>query len=170
MRREIELMEEKQSLEGMFNDRKYAKMEDGREKLAARGELTRTAGSGSQTSEMEAERRSAEVENREEKMGHLKNQCMEDMAESRWNVKMEGGREKLAAKGEVSRTARSGSRNPEMEAKRLSTVTPVIREVNEKVLPMEEESKNIEQVAAGKDAPSTEMEGGFVMCDIGAGE
>ena len=40
--------------------------------------------------------------------------------------------------------------------------TPAITEVNEKVLPMEEERK-IEEVAAGKDAPSIEMEGGFVV-------
>ena len=58
---EMELLEEKQSLGRMCKDRRYAKMEEGREKLAAEGEGTRVVGSGSQTSEMEAERLSAEV-------------------------------------------------------------------------------------------------------------
>ena len=84
------------------------------------------------------------------------------------------GVEKLASECEVTRTAGSGSRNPEMEAERLSAeVTPAKSEDDEKVLPMEEavdcsqESKRIEEVTAGKHAPSTEMEGGFVMCEIG---
>ena len=58
-----------------------------------------------------------------------------------------------------------------MEAERLSAeVTPAKSEDDEKVLPMEEavdcsqESKRIEEVTAGKKAPSTEMEEGFAMC------
>ena len=107
---EVELLEKKQRLERMHKDRRYAKVEEGREKLAAKSEVTRAAGSGSQTSEMGAEPVSAEVETREEDMGHSKNQYMEDMAESRWYAKMDGGREKLAA-------ARNGSRDPEMDAR-----------------------------------------------------
>ena len=45
-------------------------MEEGREKVAAEGDVTSTAGSGSQTSEMEAEPLSAEVEDRKEEMRH----------------------------------------------------------------------------------------------------
>ena len=37
------LLEKKQSLEGMCKDRKYAEMEEGREKFAALGDVTRTA-------------------------------------------------------------------------------------------------------------------------------
>ena len=48
-------------------------MEEGREKLAAKVDVTGTAGSGSQTSEMEAEPLSAEVEDRKEEIRHSKN-------------------------------------------------------------------------------------------------
>ena len=78
---------------------------------------------------------------------------------------MDGAREKLPAECEVTRTAGSGSRNPEMEAERWSAeVEPVIKEVDEEVLPMEEVSRQFEEVVAGKDVPSTEAEGGF--CNV----
>ena len=73
----------------------------------------------------------------------------------------------------VSRTAGSGSRNPEMEAERLyAKVSPAESEDDEKALPLEEaaecrqEGTIIEEVTAGKDVPSTEMEGCFVMYEI----
>ena len=76
---------------------------------------------------------------------------------------MEG--EKLAAKGEVS-SAESGSRNPEIDAERLSAeVAPAMKEVSEEVSPIKEKSKQFEQVATRKDAPSIEAEGGFVLCE-----
>ena len=71
--------------------------------------------------------------------------------------KLDGGREKLAAKGKVTRTAGSGSRNPEMEAERLSAeVTPAKSEDDEKVLSMEEvvdpsqARKRIEEITASE--------------------
>ena len=68
-------------------------------------------------------------------------------------------------KWKTTMDAGSGSRNPVMEAERLSAeVTPAIRDVSEKVLPMEDK---IEDVAAGKDAPSTHLEEGYVMCEVG---
>ena len=80
-----------------------------------------------------------------------------------------GPAEGLSAQG----TAGSGSRTPEMEAERLSAeAMPVKSEVDEKVLPLEEaldcsqESQGIEDVTAVKAAQRTEMEGGFVMCEI----
>ena len=95
------------------------------------------------------------------------------MAQSRWNAKKGGGRE-TATKGEVTRTAGSGYRNPDMKCECLSVeVTPTESEDNEKVLPIEgavdcsQGSTSIEEDTAGKDAPSTEMEGYFVMCEIG---
>ena len=112
---------------------------------------------------MEAEPQSAAVEKRKEEMGISKNQYMEDMAENWLNVKVDGGTEKLAARGEVT-SAVSASRNPEMEAERWSAeIAPAMKVVNEEVSPIEQESKNIEEVAAGKDAPSIEEEGGFVL-------
>ena len=65
---------------------------------------------------MEAKPLSVELENRTEEMALSKSQHMEDMAGSRWNATKDGGREMLVAMGEVTRTARSGSRNHEMEA------------------------------------------------------
>ena len=41
----MELLEKKQSLERLCRDRRYAEMEEGREKFAALGDVTRTAGS-----------------------------------------------------------------------------------------------------------------------------
>ena len=52
---EMELLEKRPSLDRMCKDRRDAKMEEGREKFAATGDVTRTAGSGSRISEMEAE-------------------------------------------------------------------------------------------------------------------
>ena len=95
----------------------------------------------------------------------LETPFLEDMAGSRWNAKMDGGREKLAAKCEVTRTAGSGSQTSEMEAERLSAeVTAAKREDDEKVLPMEkaegcsQESKRIQDVT--QDTPCTEIGGG----------
>ena len=48
----------------MVKDRKNAKIEEGREKFAVKGDVTRKAVSGSQTSEMEAELLSADVDDR----------------------------------------------------------------------------------------------------------
>ena len=64
---EMELLEKKQSQERKCKDRRYAKVEEGREKFAAKGEVTRTAGSGSQTSEREAELLSVEGKDRKKK-------------------------------------------------------------------------------------------------------
>ena len=59
-------------------------------------------------------------------------------------------------------------RDPEMEAEHWSAeVAPVIKKVNEEVSPTEEKSPDNDEVATGKDVPSTETEGGFVMCEIG---
>ena len=60
----MELLEKQQSLENMCKDRRHAKMEEGREKLAAKGEVAGAAACGSQTSEMEAERLPAEEKQR----------------------------------------------------------------------------------------------------------
>ena len=45
-----ELVEKKQTLEEMCKDRRNAKMEEGREKRQAEGDVTRTAASGTRTS------------------------------------------------------------------------------------------------------------------------
>ena len=163
---------EKKRLEVMCKDRRYAKMEEWRKKFAAEGAVTRTAGSGSQTSDMEAELLSTEMEDRKEEMGLSKNQYMEDMAAQVECPKWKLGKRSLLLK--VTRTAGSGSRTPEIEAERMfGEVTNAKSEDNERVLPMEEardcsqKSKDVEEVTAVKDAQSTEVEGGFVACEIG---
>ena len=72
--------------------KEYAKMEKGREKFAAKFEVACTAGSGSQTSEMEAGPLSAEVEDRKEEKSFSKNNIWKTWRGSRWNAKMDGGR------------------------------------------------------------------------------
>ena len=79
---------------------------------------------------------------------------------------MERERQKLGAQGEVT-SAASGSRIRKMEAQRWSSdAAPAIKEVNPEVSPKKEKSKQLEEVATRKDAPSIEAKGGFVMCDI----
>ena len=46
-------------------------------------------------------------------------------------------------------------------------VTPTESEDNEKAVDCSQGSTSIEEVTDGKDAPSTEMEGDFVTCEIG---
>ena len=94
-------------------------MEEGRDKLAAKGGVTSTA-SRSRASEIEAESPSVEVEKPKGGMTSSKNQYLEDMAGDWRNAKMYGGKEKLVAKGGVTSTA-SGSRNPDMKADCWST-------------------------------------------------
>ena len=84
---EMALLEKKQRLEEMCKDRRYAKMEEWRKKFAAEGAVTRTARSGSPTSDMEAELLSTEIEDRKEEMGLSKNQYMEDAQ----STEVEGG-------------------------------------------------------------------------------
>ena len=56
---------------------------------------------------------------------------------------------------------------PEMETERWSAEAALaIKEVDEEVSPTEERNKQGQDVAARKDAPSMESEGGFVMCEI----
>ena len=81
--------------ERMCKDGRYAKMEEGRERLAADHEVTRTSTRGSQTSEMEAELRSAEVKDRKEEIGLSTNHYLEDMARNSWDAKS-GGRDREA--------------------------------------------------------------------------
>ena len=57
----MEFLETKQSLERMCKDRRYAKMEEGREKFAAKGEVIEAVGSGPRIPQMETERLSAET-------------------------------------------------------------------------------------------------------------
>ena len=70
----MELLKKNHSLERLCKDRRYAQMEEGRQKCAASGDVTRTAGSKSQTSGIEAELLSAEVSDRKEEIGLSKKQ------------------------------------------------------------------------------------------------
>ena len=100
-------------------------------------------------------------------------QSLEKMCKDRRYTKMEGGREKHAAAGEVTGAAGSRSRAPDMEAGRLPAQVVLATKEDEQVLPMEEavdnsqKSKEIEDIAAVKAAQDTDMEGGFVICEIG---
>ena len=80
---------------------------------------------------------------------------------------MKEGKEKFAAKGEVT-SAAGGSRNPEVEAERWSAeVAPAMEEENEEVSSIKQKSQKFKEVATRKDVPSTEEEEGFVMCEVG---
>ena len=79
---EMQLLGKKHGLERMYKDRRHAKMEEWREKLAAEGEVTRIPGSGSQTSEMEAELLSAGVDDRrvtKKQLLKIKDLCAENI-------------------------------------------------------------------------------------------
>ena len=108
-----------------------------------------------------------------ERLSEAEMGVLERMCKDRRYARREG-RENLAAEGEVTRTAGSGSQNLELEAARLSAeVTPAKSEDDKSVLPMDgavdrsQNRKRSEEVTVGNDAPSTEVEGGFVMCEIG---
>ena len=58
---EVAFLEKKQSLQRMCKDRRYAEMEERTEKFAAKGDVTRTAASGSPISDVEAGLMSVEV-------------------------------------------------------------------------------------------------------------
>ena len=74
---------------------------------------------------------------------------------------MVGGREKLAAKAEVT-SAASGSRNFEMEAERRSAEGALaIKEVSL----FKERSKHGEEVAAGKDVQALERKGSVICVE-----
>ena len=86
----MELLEKKQSLGRMCKDRRYAEMEEGRERFAVNGDVTRTAGNGSQVSDLEAKLLSADVSNRKEEKGHTeRKQNLEETTCNRRNAKME---------------------------------------------------------------------------------
>ena len=118
---EMELLEKKQNLGRMCKDRRYAEMEEGREKSGVNGDVTRTAGNGSQVSDLEAKLLSADVSDRKEEKGHTeRKQNLEGRTWNRRNAKMEGGRQKLTARSGITRSAGGGSQTPEMEAGLLS--------------------------------------------------
>ena len=121
----------------------------------------------SQTSNMEAELLSAEVSDREDDLGLAENQYMEDMAGNRRNAKMERGREKPTAKGEVTLTAGSGSQAPDREAKLLSAEANYRLRAMKILAKSEAEEKVVPMKEAVDCSPSSEMEGGYVLCEIG---
>ena len=95
---------------------------------------------------------------------------------------MEGRERKPTARSGVTRTAGCGSQAPEMEAKLLSAeancrqmATEMLAksEAEGKVVPMKEavdcsqNNKGIKEATIVKDVQTSEMEGGYVMCEIG---
>ena len=61
---EMELLEKKQNLEEMMKEKRNAKVEEGREELTAKSDVTQMAVNGSRISDSEAELLSADVEDR----------------------------------------------------------------------------------------------------------
>ena len=105
-----------------------------------------------ETPEMEAEPQSTEVENQKNN-GNLKESTMENLEGNWWDAKMDGRREKIAAK--VMSPLQHWVHG-EKDAGHLSA---------ENRVSIQERSEKFQEVAQ-KDVPNTETERGFVIFEI----